>query len=284
MAVDVAFVIPVHNERAILETNVAKVHAALSGQRAFSWSLVIAENASSDGTGMLAEALATRLPGVQVRHHTEPGRGRALREAWLASEARVLAYMDADLSTDLDAIPRLVEPVLSGAADIAIGSRLVAGAVTVRGPKRELISRGYNGVLHLALRTGFADAQCGFKAVSRQVARALLPHVQDTGWFFDTELLVMAERLGLRVVEVPVRWTDDPDSRVRIMSTAAADLRGVVRMLWRRPWRDAVVRAGLGGASAGPVVAGEPQRQPDLAGDAEGNGAGGDGQRGGVPA
>jgi glycosyltransferase involved in cell wall biosynthesis len=239
--VDVELVVPVHNERLILDRNVTRVHEFLTAQARFSWSIVIAENASTDGTGVLADEIAARLPAVRVTHLPEPGRGRALRDAWLASDATAVAYMDADLSTHLDAFPRLIEPVLADDADIAIGSRLIPGAVTVRGPKRELISRAYNTVLHATLRTGFADAQCGFKAMRADVAHALLPYVADDGWFFDTELLVLAERLGLRVQEVPVTWTDDPDSRVRILPTARADLRGVVRMLRTRPWRAAAV-------------------------------------------
>jgi len=237
-SVDVELVIPVHNERVVLATNVARVHAFLSEQAAFTWSIVIAENASSDGTPAIADGIAEQLTSVRVTHLVEPGRGRALRDAWLASDAAVVAYMDVDLSTDLEGFPRLVEPLLSGQTDVAIGSRLVPGATTVRGPKREFISRAYNAVLHTTLRTGFADAQCGFKALRSDVARQLLPYVVDDGWFFDTELLVLAERLGLRVREVPVTWVDDPDSRVRILPTARADLRGVVRMLRERPWRE----------------------------------------------
>jgi len=240
-SVDVELVIPVHNEQAVLASNVGRVHAFLSDHREMTWSIVIAENASSDGTPAIADELAATLPSVRAIHLAEPGRGRALREAWLASEATVVAYMDVDLSTDLEGFPRLVEPLLSGQADVVIGSRLVPGAKTERGPKREFISRSYNFVLHATLRTGFADAQCGFKAMRADVARQLLPYVADDGWFFDTELLVLAERVGLRVREVPVTWVDDPDSRVRILPTARADLRGVVRMLRGRPWRNVVV-------------------------------------------
>ena len=239
--VDVELVIPAHNERVVLAANVAQVHAFLTDQADFSWSMVIAENASTDGTAALADDLAAQLPAVRATHLTEPGRGRALRESWLASDAAVVAYMDVDLSTNLGDFPRLVSAVLADGADIAIGSRLVPGATTVRGPKRELISRAYNAVLHATLRTGFADAQCGFKAARSDVVRQLLPYVVDDGWFFDTELLVLAERLGLRVQEVPVTWTDDPDSRVRILPTARADVRGVVRMLRDRPWCDVTV-------------------------------------------
>ena len=240
-SVDVELVIPVHNEQAVLASNVGRVHEFLTAQAGFSWSIVIAENASGDRTPAIADELAVTLTSVRAVHLAEPGRGRALRESWLASRATVVAYMDVDLSTDLEGFPRLVEPLLAGEADIVIGSRLVPGAKTSRGPKREFISRSYNFVLHATLRTGFADAQCGFKAMRADVGRQLLPYVEDDGWFFDTELLVLAERIGLRVREVPVTWVDDPDSRVRILPTARADLRGVVRMLRHRPWRNVVV-------------------------------------------
>src|SRR6201999_725933 len=161
----------------------------------------------------------------------EKGRGRALRAAWSASPARVLAYMDVDLSTDLRALLPLVAPLLSGHSDLAIGTRLANGARVVRGPKRELISRGYNRLLHMALRARFSDAQCGFKAVRREALAGLLGDVRDDGWFFDTELLVLAQRRGLRIHEVPVDWVDDPDSRVHIVSTALTALRGVARLL-----------------------------------------------------
>ncbi len=168
-------------------------------------------------------------------HLDRKGRGYALRAAWSSSEAPVVAYMDVDLSTSLPALLPLVAPLLSGHRDVTIGSRLAPGAHVVRGPKRELISRAYNLLLKLTLRGGFSDAQCGFKALRRDAAAKLLPLVEDNEWFFDTELLVTAERLGLRIGEVPVDWVDDPDSRVQIVSTASDDLRGVWRMLVRRP-------------------------------------------------
>jgi len=165
-----------------------------------------------------------------VLHLDAQGRGLALRTAWSRSEADVVAYMDVDLSTDLNALLPLLAPLLSGHSDVAIGTRLARGARVIRGPRREIISRGYNLLLHAALGTGFSDAQCGFKALRADAARALLPLTGDSGWFFDTELLVLAERAGLRIHEVPVDWIDDPDSRVRIISTALADLRGIIRL------------------------------------------------------
>jgi putative flippase GtrA len=227
---DVEIVVPVFNEETDLEQSVRRLHAYLHGEFPFSASITIADNASTDGTWSVATALADDLDGVTAVHLDVRGRGRALHEAWLASSARVVAYMDVDLSTDLNALLPLVAPLLSGHSDVAIGSRLTRTARVVRGPKRELISRCYNLLLHTTLRARFSDAQCGFKAMRAECARALLPHVLDTAWFFDTELLVLAERSGLRIAEVPVDWVDDPDSRVDIVATAVADLRGVARV------------------------------------------------------
>src|SRR6266540_2705197 len=189
-----------------------------------------AHNASTDGTWPLAQRLAGELEHVRAVHLDQKGRGRALRTVWGASPAAVLAYMDVDLSTGLEALLPLVAPLVSGHSDLAIGSRLSRGARVVRGPKRELISRCYNLLLHATLGSRFSDAQCGFKAIRADAARRLLPRVRDDGWFFDTELLVLAERSGLRIHEVPVDWVDDPDSRVDLLATAVADLRGIARL------------------------------------------------------
>jgi putative flippase GtrA len=223
-------VIPVHNEQTDLQRCVVRLRRYLDNELPVSARITIADNASTDLTWQIAERLAVDLPGVRAIRLTEKGRGRALQAAWGDSDATILAYMDVDLSTDLAALHPLVAPLLSGHSDVAIGTRLTHGARVVRGPKRELISRAYNTVLHATLRTRFSDAQCGFKALRRDRAQLLLPLVQDNEWFFDTELLVLAERAGLRIHEVPVDWTDDPDSRVDIPRTAIADLRGVARL------------------------------------------------------
>ena len=229
-ALDVEIVVPVFNEQDDLERGVRRLHTYLREDFPFSATVTIADNASTDGTLEIARSLAAELPGVAAVHLDRKGRGHALHTTWRASQAQVVAYMDVDLSTDLAALLPLVAPLLSGHSDVAIGSRLTHSAHVVRGPKREFLSRCYNLLLHTALRTRFSDAQCGFKAVRADCARLLLPHVHDTGWFFDTELLVLAERSGLRIAEVPVDWVDDPDSRVDIAATAAADLRGIVRL------------------------------------------------------
>ncbi|XVV06256.1 glycosyltransferase [Actinosynnema sp. CA-248983] len=223
-------VVPVYNEERDLAPCVRKLHADLTQTFPYRFRITIANNASTDGTRAVADALAAEIEQVEAVHLAQKGRGRALNAVWSASDAKVLAYMDVDLSTDLAALAPLVAPLISGHSDIAIGSRLARGARVVRGPKREFISRCYNLILRGALATRFSDAQCGFKAIRADVARRLLPHVEDTGWFFDTELLVLAERAGARIHEVPVDWVDDPDSRVDIVSTAIADLKGVARV------------------------------------------------------
>jgi putative flippase GtrA len=169
------------------------------------------------------------------------------------SESPVVAYMDVDLSTDLDALLPLVAPLVSGHSDLAIGSRLARSSRVVRGPKREAISRSYNLILKAALQAGFSDAQCGFKAVRRDALDALLPMVRDNGWFFDTELLVLAEHNGLRIHEVPVDWIDDTDSRVHIASTVKTDLLGVWRMMRSFARGEGTVRSSLSAAERGSV-------------------------------
>jgi glycosyltransferase involved in cell wall biosynthesis len=223
-------VIPVYNEQAVLEYTVRRLHRFLMDELPFTWRIVIADNASIDATPVIARRLASELPGVRLLRLEEKGRGRALRAAWSRSPAQVVCYMDVDLSTDLRGLLPLVAPLLSGHSDLAIGTRLAHGARVVRGPKRELISRAYNTILHAALRARFSDAQCGFKAVRTAALRGLIDEVRDDGWFFDTELLVLAQRRGLRIHEVPVDWVDDPDSRVDILRTALDDLRGVARL------------------------------------------------------
>jgi glycosyltransferase involved in cell wall biosynthesis len=251
-------VVPTHDEAACLAASIRRLHGYLVDRFPFTWRITIADNGSHDATPQIARRLARELPGVRADVRTEPGRGGALRATWTGSDAEVVAYMDVDLSTDLDALLPLVAPLLSGHSDVAIGSRLARGARTRRGAKREVISRCYNALLHMALQTSFRDAQCGFKALRADTARALLPQVADDGWFFDTELLVAAQRRGLRIVELPVDWTDDPDTRVAIVPTALADLRGVWRLL-RHPSAGALLPTLAAGPGADLVAERAPR-------------------------
>ena len=248
-------VIPVYNEERDLAASVDRVLAHLA---TMPWSarVTIADNASTDATAVIARRLAHTHENVEVVHLAEKGRGRALKRVWSGSDATVLVYMDVDLSTDLNALMPLVAPLISGHSDLAIGTRLGRGSRVARGPKRELISRTYNLLLRGTLRARFSDAQCGFKAIRADVAREVLPMVEDDAWFFDTELLVLAERAGLRIHEVPVDWVDDPDSRVDLVRTAVDDLRGIARLgrgllSGRLPVSDVAERLGRVSADAG---------------------------------
>jgi glycosyltransferase involved in cell wall biosynthesis len=225
--------VPVHNEARVLDAAVRRLHDYLSQHFPFAWAIVIVDNASTDETFAVALELADALRGVRALHIVEKGRGGALRAAWMRSDAEVVAYTDVDLSTGLDALLPLVAPLVSGHSDLAIGSRLMSAAKVARGPKREVISRAYNLLLRIVFASTIHDAQCGFKAMRADVARRLVPAVVNDGWFFDTELLLLAEHNGLRVHEVAVDWTDDPDSRVNIRRTAFEDVRGMLRMAWR---------------------------------------------------
>ncbi|MFJ7168626.1 glycosyltransferase [Streptomyces globosus] len=223
-------VVPVFNEETDLGPCVRRLHDHLGRTFPYAFRITIADNASTDATPRIAADLAARLDGVRSVRLEEKGRGRALRTVWARSDAPVLAYMDVDLSTDLNALLPLVAPLVSGHSDLAIGTRLARSSRVVRGAKREFVSRAYNLLLRSSLAARFSDAQCGFKAIRRDIAERLLPLVEDSGWFFDTELLVLAERAGLRIHEVPVDWVDDPGSSVHIARTAVEDLKGVWRV------------------------------------------------------
>ncbi|QYC38570.1 Undecaprenyl-phosphate 4-deoxy-4-formamido-L-arabinose transferase [Nonomuraea coxensis DSM 45129] len=228
----VDIVIPVLNEERALPGCVRTLAAFLDGGFPLPWRITIVDNGSTDATWPVAIALAGEYDRVHARRIEVRGRGAALRAAWRESRADIVAYMDVDLSTDLDALFPLVAAVASGHSEIAIGTRLGRGARIRRSIRREVISRGYNALLRHGFRAGFSDAQCGFKAARARVVRPLMDKVEDDGWFFDTELLLLAEHNGLRVHEVPVDWVEDLDSRVRVVRTAVDDLRGLARVAW----------------------------------------------------
>jgi len=227
---DIEVVVPVYNEAHVVEANVRGLHAYLTNCLPYTATITIVDNASTDGTFDIARWLSCELDGVRGLRLPEQGRGRALRSAWIGSGARVVAYMDVDLSTDLTALEPLVEPLLDGSSDLGVGSRLAPGAVVVRSRLREVISRSYNLLVRRLLHSHVSDAQCGFKAARRETIQTLLPLVEDENWFFDTELIHVAERSQMRIHEVPVVWTEDSDSRVRLIATAIEDLRGIARL------------------------------------------------------
>ena len=252
MPPSVDVVIPVLNEEAALPGSIASLHAFLSQNLASPWRIVIADNGSDDATPQVSQTLTQQYPEVSYLRLEQRGRGRALRRAWLESDADIVSYMDVDLSTDLQAFTRLVQALQEG-YHVAVGSRLIPSAeVRLRTLKREVISRGYNLLIKLMFRTHFHDAQCGFKALTRAAAQALVPHVSDQGWFFDSELLIVADKRGFRIKEVPVAWTDDPDTRVKVVSTAWRDLKGLLRLKLRGIPRVSPPTAPSTGADASP--------------------------------
>jgi glycosyltransferase involved in cell wall biosynthesis len=222
--------IPVYNEEKVLAASIGRLHAYLTAHLHFPFIITIADNASTDGTLTVAQRLQADLPHVRAVHLDLKGRGRALRQVWTDSEADIVAYMDVDLSTSLDAFLPLIAPLLSSYSDLAVGTRLAPGAQVTRGPKREIISRAYNVLLRAVLNARFSDAQCGFKAGRADVIKALLPRIEDQAWFFDTELLLLAQREGFRICEIPVTWVEDRDSKVEIVRTVLADLKGMARL------------------------------------------------------
>jgi glycosyltransferase involved in cell wall biosynthesis len=227
---DLEIVVPVYNEEHVVEASVRGLHAYLTNCLPYESTITVVDNASSDRTFDVAHWLAYELEGVTVMRLREKGRGRALRSAWIGSNARVVAYMDVDLSTDLSALEPLVQPLLEGSSDLGVGTRLAPGAEVERSPLREVMSRSYNFLVRHLLHSRVSDAQCGFKAARRETIQALLPLVENDNWFFDTELIHVAERSHMRIHEVPVTWTEDSDSRVRLISTVAEDLRGIARL------------------------------------------------------
>ncbi len=232
MGASLDIVLPVLNEERALADSVAKLEAFLSGHmEAYDWRIVIADNGSTDATPEICQELVARYRQVGFVRLEQRGRGRALKKAWTESQADIVSYMDLDLSTDLAALPPVVDAIGTEGYDVAIGSRLMRGAQVIgRSTRREVMSRSYSLIFRVMFLTGFLDAQCGFKALSRRAVTDVIPLVRDTGWFFDTELLILAGKNGYRIKEVPVRWTDDPDTRVRVVRTAYEDLKGLFRL------------------------------------------------------
>lgn len=234
----VEIVIPIYNEQEELVKNITKLHSFVKNNLyTYAWSITIADNASTDSSFVLAQKLARSKTGIKCLHLEQKGRGRAVKKAWRQSAADILVYMDVDLSTDLKSLLPLIES-LTEKYDIAIGSRLLSGSQVIGRPiKREVLSRIYNILIKVFFAMHFSDAQCGFKGVIRNVVNKLLPYIKDDAWFFDSELLILGEKLGYKIYEEPVLWVDNPGSTVRVLPTIRGDLAGLWRLFWERPWR-----------------------------------------------
>ncbi|OGG06413.1 glycosyl transferase [Candidatus Gottesmanbacteria bacterium RIFCSPHIGHO2_02_FULL_40_24] len=234
----VEVVIPIYNEQEELADSIIKLRSFLKKNlKDFNWHITIADNASTDESLNIARKLKSRYTGVGFIHLDEKGRGRAVKKAWQTSRADFLSYMDVDLSSDLRYFRTLITALVDG-YDISIGNRLMKGSIVKKRPlKREVLSRGYNILIKLLFLVHFSDAQCGFKAVNRKVADRLLPNIKDNAWFFDSELLITGEKVGYKIFQVPVSWTDNPGSTVRVLKTVSGDLAGLLRLFLDRPWR-----------------------------------------------
>lgn len=234
-------VVPVYNEEHDLPKSIPVLRDFLAGPAfPYEWRIVIGDNASTDGTPAAGRMLEDSSEGcVEYVRIERKGRGYALKQIWGASDADIVSYMDVDLSTRLDAFPAIISAIAQGGYDIAVGSRLAAGSRISRSLKRRILTRGYNTIIKAMFLTRFSDAQCGFKAVSREAAQQIVPLIEDNNWFFDTELLILGEKLGYRVKDVPVEWVEDPDTRVKIGATVMEDVRGLLRLRAGRPWRRA---------------------------------------------
>jgi glycosyltransferase involved in cell wall biosynthesis len=229
MPASVDVVVPVYNEEAALPGSIERLTAFLAGNLSNPWRVIIADNASTDSTRVVSQELAAGYPNVHYYHLPQKGRGRALRAAWLESDADIVSYMDVDLSTDLNHFPQLVAALESG-YHVAVGSRLSRDSQVTRAFRREFISRSYNLLVKSLFFTPFPDAQCGFKGLTRQAAQAIIPSVENNNWFFDTELLIIAAKHGYRIKSIPVKWDDDPTSTVNITATAMEDIKGLLRL------------------------------------------------------
>ena len=239
----VDIVVPVLNEEKILQSSIETLDKYMMENLPYRYQITIADNGSQDKTLEIANSLAQKYQSVRVVCLAERGRGRALKQVWQNSRADILTYMDVDLSTSLDDFLPMIQPLVAGEAGVAIGSRLMKESKTSRGFKREFISRCYNKIIKLTSRTKFSDAQCGFKAIRRDVAKRFLPNIKDNEWFFDTELLIKTERAGVPIHEQPVTWIEDTDSRVKIVKTAVDDLKGLHRVskeLDNRSWLEKI--------------------------------------------
>ncbi|TMB67404.1 MAG: glycosyltransferase family 2 protein [Chloroflexi bacterium] len=234
-------VVPVYNEERALPQSVPVLRDFLAGPDfPLDWRIVIADNASTDNTPAVGKELAGAYSvHVEYVRIERKGRGFALKQTWLASPMDIVSYMDVDLSTGLEAFPPLIGAIANGGYDVAIGSRLASQSEITRSLKRRVLTRGYNTLIKAMFGTRFSDAQCGFKAVSREAAQKIVPLIEDNNWFFDTELLILAEKMGYRVKDVPVKWVEDMDTRVKIAATVTEDLRGLLRLRTGRPWQRA---------------------------------------------
>ena len=229
-------VIPAYNEEQILECNTRILHDFLRTQCPVPWTISIVSNASTDDTVAIGTRLTQQLKNVRFTHIPDVGKARAIRHGWNASTASIVGFMDADLDTGLDAFLPCIQPILDGTAAMSIGNRYDKRSRVDRGAGRKLLSQGYNILIRAFFPSSrVQDAHCGFKFLRADVAQELLRKTRSNAWFFDTELLVHAQRAGYRIAQVPVQWVDDCErkSRVHVPRIIAEYMTNLAKLRWR---------------------------------------------------
>jgi len=234
--VKIDIVIPVYNEAPILRKNVSRVVSFLELDSAYKdYKVIIVDNGSRDKTFEIAQELAVQYAKVNVIHLNQKGRGRALRKAWQESEADIVSYMDADLSTDLEAMHKLFNAIIIDGYDIAVGFRLSSVFRVKRTLVRSFLSYGYNLLIKIIWRIKeLPDVQCGFKALTKNAADAIVPKIENQNWFFDTELLILAYRRRCKIKFIPVKWEERLNGKVKILDTVFEDIVGIVKLLIKK--------------------------------------------------
>lgn len=231
----ILIVLPVYNEEIILEQNTLKVlNFCQEKFKNYDWQILIADNGSTDQTPRIAKKISEQNEKVKYFHILEKGRGFALKKAWSDEyPADFYAYMDIDLSSDLNTLPALIKD-LENNYQLSTGSRLKSGHKTQRSFVRELMSRVYNLLLKIFFKPSFQDAQCGFKAITKEVTEKILPQIKNNNWFFDTEMFVLAEKIGYQIKEIPIEWLEKRQvkrkSTVKILSTVWEDIKGMIEL------------------------------------------------------
>ena len=231
--------VPAHNEEKIVTSSVEKLLRFVERQGyPLAWRIHIVVNGSSDGTWECARALLARYPErILVTNFPEPGRGLALKRAWLACDADIAIYMDMDLAVSLEHLAELARPIADGECDLVIGSRNLAASKVRRSLPREVISQGCNHLSRLILRHGFSDLQCGFKAIRLETFSSIAPRLTSHHWFFDTELVLWAREQGLTIKEIPVDWSENRHglrkSKVRLVRDSCGFFLDLLRLRGR---------------------------------------------------
>jgi glycosyltransferase involved in cell wall biosynthesis len=215
MSNKILLTVPAYNEENILEKNVNLILKYM-GANFNNFKIVIANNGSTDKTNDIAKKLAKDNNEILLITTKKRGKGLAIKNSWLKFDADIYAYMDADLSTSLRDFSKLINAIKEG-NDISIGSRYLKKSVVKRGLNRAIFSKLYNQLLALLFKTNVKDMQCGFKAVNEDIIKKHIPRIKDDSWFFDTELVIMAENQGYTIKEIPVSWKSNPESKLKII-------------------------------------------------------------------